>query len=84
MPASSGLMSCQIRLKLETVSHARANKVDAPDGEHDLEDVEEHHRGVESIILTASMFEKPDQVMKQQMMRTETLKKQVRDLEGDM
>mmetsp|Transcript_218 Transcript_218/g.477 ORF Transcript_218/g.477 Transcript_218/m.477 type:complete len:145 (-) Transcript_218:132-566(-) len=58
--------------------------VDAPDGEHDLEDVEEHHRGVESIILNASIFEKPDQVVKQQNMRAEVLKKQMRDLEGDM
>lgn len=66
------------------LSHALAKIVDAPDGEHDLEDVEEHHRGVESIILNASIFEKPDQVVKQQNMRAEVLKKQMRDLEGDM
>ena len=61
-----------------------AKKVDAPDGEHDLEDVEEHHRGVQSIIANASVFEKPDEIIKQQAMRIEVLKKQMRDLEGDM
>lgn len=40
----------------------RVYAVDAPDGEHDLEDMEEHLLGVNRIINQASVLEDPEKV----------------------
>jgi len=48
--------------------------VDAPDGEHDFEDLEEHMDGVTRIIAAAHLFENPDKVRTQQQLRQETYK----------
>ena len=43
--------------------------VDAPDGEHDLEDLEEHLLGVDRIINSASALEDPLEVKHEQDLR---------------
>ncbi|EED86256.1 predicted protein [Thalassiosira pseudonana CCMP1335] len=58
--------------------------VDAPDGEHDLEDVEEHMAGVKSIINEASIFENPDEVKAQQILREEVLKEAIKTTQHDL
>ncbi|KAL3787555.1 hypothetical protein ACHAWO_006412 [Cyclotella atomus] len=58
--------------------------VDAPDGEHDLEDVEEHMAGVERIINEAYLFENPDEVKEQQQFRQENIKEANRMAQHDL
>jgi len=58
--------------------------VDAPDGEHDLEDVEEHLSGANRIIDEASLWEEADEVKKQQILRRDTFKEQVKIFEHDI
>ncbi|KAL7464975.1 hypothetical protein ACHAW6_000172 [Cyclotella cf. meneghiniana] len=51
--------------------------VDGPDGEHDLEDVEEHLAGVHCIINTASVLEDPAVIKKKQQLEEEIRRRAV-------
>eukprot|EP01083_Nonionella_stella_P073327 198197_1 len=59
----------------EAVFDTNLFAVDAPDGEHDLEDVEEHLSGVDRIIDEASALEDPLEVKQEQHLQEEIRKK---------
>uniref|UniRef100_A0A7S4J9E2 Uncharacterized protein n=1 Tax=Odontella aurita TaxID=265563 RepID=A0A7S4J9E2_9STRA len=58
--------------RMHETGKAKVFAVDAPDGEHDLKDLEEHAAGVNKIIDEAAFLENAEVVRKHQKMQEDT------------